>query len=180
MSRFRKLTHTIWHCQYHIVWVPKYRYRVLSGPIGEETYNCIQVFSGQANSEVIELNVQSDHVHLITMVPSSPNLMIFITDGDDSTGNTDAMIEAASLATGAEVFAIGVGSSVSDDTLDAIATDPNASHVFDANDFADLLTIIDDIVVAVYGSAALGSLFTISAVSPDGTVVVSQILIPPP
>ncbi len=74
MSRFRKLTHTIWHCQYHIVWVPKYRYRVLSGPIGEETYNCIQVFSGQANSEVVELNVQSDHVHLITMVP--PKLSI--------------------------------------------------------------------------------------------------------
>ena len=45
MSRFRKLTHTLWHCQYHIVWVPKYRYRVLTGPIGEETYNCIQVFS---------------------------------------------------------------------------------------------------------------------------------------
>lgn len=27
MSRFRKLTQSIWHCQYHIVWVPKYRYR---------------------------------------------------------------------------------------------------------------------------------------------------------
>ncbi len=74
MSRFRKLTHAIWHCQYHIVWVPKYRYRVLTGPIREETYNCIQVFAGQANSEVIELNVQADHVHLITMVP--PKLSI--------------------------------------------------------------------------------------------------------
>ena len=42
MSRFRKLTHTIWHCQYHIVWVPMYRYRVLSGPIGEEAYNCFK------------------------------------------------------------------------------------------------------------------------------------------
>ena len=31
MSRFKKLSHTIWHCQYHIVWVPKYRYRVLAG-----------------------------------------------------------------------------------------------------------------------------------------------------
>ena len=69
MSRFRKLTHAIWHCQYHIVWVPKYRYRVLSGPVGREVYNCIQVFSGQAGCEVIELNVQPDHVHLIIMVP---------------------------------------------------------------------------------------------------------------
>ena len=28
MSRFGKLSQTIWHCQYHIVWVPKYRFRV--------------------------------------------------------------------------------------------------------------------------------------------------------
>ncbi|HIA01206.1 MAG TPA: hypothetical protein EYN66_04750, partial [Myxococcales bacterium] len=35
MSCFEKLTHVLWHCQYqyqyHIVWVPKYRYRVLTG-----------------------------------------------------------------------------------------------------------------------------------------------------
>jgi hypothetical protein len=24
MSRFRKLSHTLWHCQYHLVWTPKY------------------------------------------------------------------------------------------------------------------------------------------------------------
>ncbi len=36
MSRFRKLAHTIWHCQYHIVWVPKYRHRILTGKIGKE------------------------------------------------------------------------------------------------------------------------------------------------
>ena len=36
MSRFSKLSHVIWHCQYHIVWVPKYRYRVLNGKVGFE------------------------------------------------------------------------------------------------------------------------------------------------
>ena len=34
MSRFRKLTHVVWHCQYHIVWVPKYRYRILKDRVG--------------------------------------------------------------------------------------------------------------------------------------------------
>ncbi len=34
MSRFEKLAHVI--CQYHIVWVPKYRYRVLKNRIKEE------------------------------------------------------------------------------------------------------------------------------------------------
>ncbi|MDF1549781.1 MAG: transposase [Bacteroidales bacterium] len=33
MSRFNKMSHTIWHCTYHIVWTPKYRYRILKGEI---------------------------------------------------------------------------------------------------------------------------------------------------
>jgi len=69
VSRFRKLSHTIWHCQYHIVWVPKYRYRVLVGPIKEAACTGIQAICGYAGCEVIELNVQRDHVHLIIMIP---------------------------------------------------------------------------------------------------------------
>ena len=33
MSRFRKLSPTIWHCQYHVAWVPKYRFRILTGAV---------------------------------------------------------------------------------------------------------------------------------------------------
>ena len=69
MSRFRKLAQTIWYCQYHIVWVPKYRFRILNGKIADEVENCIRAFSEQLGCEVIELNIQIDHVHLIVMVP---------------------------------------------------------------------------------------------------------------
>lgn len=69
MSRFRKLSHTIWHCQYHIVWVPKYRYRVLVEPLREAAYEGIHSICGYSGCEVIEMNVQNDHVHLIAMVP---------------------------------------------------------------------------------------------------------------
>ena len=69
MSRFRNLSHTIWHCQYHIVWVPKYRYRVLTGPVREAVRDGIQAICGYAGCEVVELNVQPDPVHLIAMVP---------------------------------------------------------------------------------------------------------------
>jgi putative transposase len=65
MSRFRKLAQTIWHCQYHIVWVPKYRYRVLRDQVAEEVEICIRAFSEQQGCEVTELNVQVDHVHLL-------------------------------------------------------------------------------------------------------------------
>lgn len=48
MSRFEKLSHVLWHCQYHIVWVPKYRYRVLTGRIADEVkLRAITVNDGQ-------------------------------------------------------------------------------------------------------------------------------------
>lgn len=69
MSRFEKLTHVLWHCQYHIVWVPKYRFRVLKGPMAQEVFNSIQVYSSRLSCQVVELNVQMDHVHLLVKVP---------------------------------------------------------------------------------------------------------------
>lgn len=55
MSRFRKLSQTMWHCQYHIVFVPKYRYRVLLGAIGYEVERCIRAFSEQKKVEIIRV-----------------------------------------------------------------------------------------------------------------------------
>ena len=69
MSRFEKLSHVIWHCQYHLVWVLKYRFRVLNGAVGTEVFNCIQVCCSQLGCSVVELNVQLDHVHLLVKVP---------------------------------------------------------------------------------------------------------------
>ena len=78
MSRFRKLSHTIWHCQYHIVWVPKYRHRILTGRVGEEVRRCIRAFAEQKQSEVVELNVPVDHVHLLVLVPPKVSLSDFV------------------------------------------------------------------------------------------------------
>ncbi|MDL1964987.1 MAG: transposase [Deltaproteobacteria bacterium] len=60
MSRFRKLSQTIWHCQYHIAWTPKYRYRILTGKIADLVTYCIRTYSEQLKCEVVELNVQVD------------------------------------------------------------------------------------------------------------------------
>ena len=78
MSRFHKLSHTLWHCQYHIVWVPKYRLRILTGKIKLEAETFIRTFVAQQKSEVVELNVQQDHVHLIAMVPPKVLISSFV------------------------------------------------------------------------------------------------------
>ena len=33
MSKFRRQSHAIWQCKYHVVWCPKYRYRILKGEV---------------------------------------------------------------------------------------------------------------------------------------------------
>ncbi len=55
MSRFRKLSQTIWCCQYHIVWVPKYRFRILTDKVAEEVENYVRAFSpdGQGGSQAL-------------------------------------------------------------------------------------------------------------------------------
>ncbi len=78
MSRFRKLSHTIWHCQYHVVWVPKYRHRILTGRVSEEVARCVRAFTERQQGEVVELNVQVDHVHLLVMVPPKVSVSDFI------------------------------------------------------------------------------------------------------
>ena len=74
MSRFSKLSHVIWHCQYHLVWVPKYRYRVLTGQVGYEIGKSIRMYAGRLGCEVVELNLQSDHVHLLIKVPAKVSI----------------------------------------------------------------------------------------------------------
>ena len=78
MSRFRKLSHTLWHCQYHIVWVPKYRYRILTGKVSAEVSRCIRAFSEQKQCDVIEMNVQIDHVHVIVLVPPKTSISEYV------------------------------------------------------------------------------------------------------
>ena len=78
MSRFRKLSQTIWRRQYHIVWAAKYRFHILSGKIAEEVETCIRTFSQQQHCEIIELNVQVDHVHLLAMVPPKVSISGFV------------------------------------------------------------------------------------------------------
>jgi len=69
MSKYKKLSHVIYKCDYHIVWVPKYRYRILKGRIKQLLEDDIKLLCEWKKSEVIELNVQVDHVHLVVSVP---------------------------------------------------------------------------------------------------------------
>jgi len=69
MGKYRKLSHVVYKCDYHIVWVPKYRFRVLTGAVKELVEHDIRMLSEWLKCEVSELNVQPDHIHLLVSVP---------------------------------------------------------------------------------------------------------------
>ena len=70
MSRFKKLSHTIYECKYHVVFCPKYRFRILTGEIGEYAKQQIYVLCKQKEMvEIMELNLQQDHIHLVMSMP---------------------------------------------------------------------------------------------------------------
>ena len=78
MSQFKKLSHTIWRCQYHIVWTPKYRYKILIGELAVDVEDCIRAFVERLGGELVELNVQIDHVHLLVMIPPKISVSEFV------------------------------------------------------------------------------------------------------
>lgn len=69
MSKYKKQSHVVWKCDYHIVWTPKYRFRILTGLVKELVDHDLRMLCDWKGCEVIELNIQPDHVHLIVSIP---------------------------------------------------------------------------------------------------------------
>ena len=69
-KRFRKLSHTLYECKYHVVFCPKYRYRIFEDEIARYTDKEVRkLLEHKEAVEVLELNVQKDHVHLVSWIP---------------------------------------------------------------------------------------------------------------
>jgi putative transposase len=68
--QFKKLSHSIYECKYHIVFCPKYRYRIFKDDVAEYTKQQIYRLCQQKELvEIMELNIQPDHVHLVVSIP---------------------------------------------------------------------------------------------------------------
>ena len=70
MSQYKKLSHSVWLCSYHIVFCPKYRFKVLEGKAEVVVRNELYRLCGQKDQiQVEEINIQPDHVHMILSIP---------------------------------------------------------------------------------------------------------------
>ena len=78
MGKFRQLSHVYYKCKYHVVFVPKYRFRVLTGTIKIQVEQDLLSISQWKDVEVLEQNVQADHVHMVCSIPPKISVSDFM------------------------------------------------------------------------------------------------------
>ena len=69
MDAYNKSSHAIYRCEYHFVWVPKYRYHVLVKEIKPRLKELLVELCNWLDVTIIEGAICSDHVHMYLSVP---------------------------------------------------------------------------------------------------------------
>jgi putative transposase len=72
------LAHTRWKCQYHIVFIPKYRRKVLYARLKADVREIVRTLCGYKKVEIIEGAVCKDHVHLCVSIPPKLSVSSFM------------------------------------------------------------------------------------------------------
>ena len=74
----KSLSHSRWKCQYHIVFIPKYRKKQLYGRLKEDVRDIIKVLCKYKGVEIVEGAVCADHVHLCVCIPPKLSVSQFM------------------------------------------------------------------------------------------------------
>ena len=74
MSEYWHGAHTKHRHMFHIVWIPKYRKRILRDSIAKRIDELLKECADVNNWEIYELNVQVDHVHMLIQL--RPNISV--------------------------------------------------------------------------------------------------------
>lgn len=70
-GRYRKTSHVIYECKYHLCWLPKYRYPILTGKVALRVRELIRQITAANEVEIISGAVSSDHIHIYVSIPPS-------------------------------------------------------------------------------------------------------------
>ena len=69
MDDYKRLSHSVWECKYHVVFIPKYRRKALYEGLRGELGKVFRTLARQKECEVEEGHLHSDHVHMLLSIP---------------------------------------------------------------------------------------------------------------
>lgn len=70
MVEYRKSSHAIYDIKYHVIWVTKYRYKILKGEIGLRLRELIRQGCEARGITIVQGSIGKDHVHLLLSCPA--------------------------------------------------------------------------------------------------------------
>jgi len=65
----QKLSHSSWECKYHVVFIPKYRKKILYGQLRQYVGDIIRMMAKQKECIIEEGHVCADHIHMLISIP---------------------------------------------------------------------------------------------------------------
>ena len=69
MDDYEGLNHTKWECKYHVVFIPKYRRKVLYGALRQHLGDVFRKLALQKETRIEEGHLMLDHVHMMISIP---------------------------------------------------------------------------------------------------------------
>jgi len=69
MHDWRSMSHVRWECKYHVVFIPKYRRKVLYGKLRQQIGAILRELCRQKGVELLEGHLMADHVHMCVSIP---------------------------------------------------------------------------------------------------------------
>lgn len=69
MDDYKSLSHSVWDCKFHVVFIPKYRRKVVYGELRRELGKVFRTLARQKECEVEEGHLMPDHVHMLISIP---------------------------------------------------------------------------------------------------------------
>ncbi len=68
-NEIKKLEHSSYRCQYHIVFAPKYRRKVIYGELKADIGKILRKLCNEKKVEIIEAEACADHIHMLVSIP---------------------------------------------------------------------------------------------------------------
>ena len=69
MSEYHHSGHAVWDIKYHLVWITKYRYKVLRGEVAERARDLLREICAAREVRIVRGAVSPDHIHMLVVVP---------------------------------------------------------------------------------------------------------------
>ena len=69
MNDYRHGSHTVFSIHLHVVWITKYRHKVLRGAIAERVREVVREKCRRQRVDILQGHISADHVHVLLSIP---------------------------------------------------------------------------------------------------------------